>query len=472
MPTNGWLLPQEYMPQPPNAFQVSAFADEMQERKFRNRLLAITVKEKEEEQKKNKLMSDFMMSQMGQQGQLQQGQAPQQQPLQMQRPPQQPMMQAPQLPQGPQQNPMMQRPQGLPPMNGQPQQAPQQRQPPSPWDSQQFQKWMQDDPVAAITYKKSIIDPDLPDKPTKEQLYTIATTDPNPVRAKKARAVLKAQQADDMKNVTDFATFYRGYKAEHPQATELDISNAWHKIKIEENKQQLANRIISFSDLAPNAQKMIDKLADQVHQGNMDPKNAENALRAFGTNAQGAFAERYTDKYGGFDQVRLQANADFYKNPANQRLIRQIQSTFEAMDEDKRLAQLVNNPAGTPLNKLKGAAQVAFGNSQRAMFNMGNLASIDEFNRIMGGNGGAVQYFEELKKKIDPNMSVKQYLDVMNEAKYYLATRLKAYTEGTPLEKKIGPWYEQVKESRPYLSPEKKGGTKKLTFNPATGELE
>jgi hypothetical protein len=69
-------------------------------------------------------------------------------------------------------------------------------------------------------------------------------------------------------------------------------------------------------------------------------------------------------------------------------------------------------------------------------------------------------------------MSVKQYLDVMNEAKYYLATRLKAYTEGTPLEKKIGPWYEQVKESRPYLSPEEKGGTNKLTFNPATGELE
>ena len=467
MADTSWLLNQGGTPQV-DFGQIFAQAEKIKNAKLQNRLASMQLKEAENERQNKQLMQNFLQSQTQQGQQGQQGQ-PQNQ---LQPRPQQPMMQPGQMPQGPQPNPMMQRPQGLPPMQGQ-QQQPQQQ--PSPWQSPQYQAWASQDPQGAQAYQKSVTDPDLPDKPTKEQLYTIATTSPNPILKKKAMEVIKAVQADEQKSVNDFGVFYRGYKQQNPKSTDLEVSNAWHKMKVDENRQQIANRIITFSDLPVKAQSMVDKLVDQVHAGNMEPKAADNALRAFGTNAQGAFAERYTDKYGSFDQIQLQANADFFKNPANQRLIRQIGSTFEAMDEDKRLAKLVDNPAGTPLNKLKGAAQVALGNSQRAMFNMGNLASIDEFNRIMGGSGGAVQYFEELKEKIDPNMSVQQYLDVMNEAKYYLATRLKAYTEGTPLSKKMAGWYEEVKGNRPYLTDEERSQSKvkkNMTFNPATGAIE
>ena len=203
---------------------------------------------------------------------------------------------------------------------------------------------------------------------------------------------------------------------------------------------------------------------EEVHAGKMSPKDAETRLRTMGYNLQQAFAEGYIRKYGDYDQTQLQANADFFRNPSNQKMLRQIKSTFEAMEEDKRLAKLVDNPAGTPINSLTGAAKVAFGDSKRAMFNMGNLMTVDETNRIMGGQGGAVEYFKELEKRMSTNMSVKQYIDMMNEARYYVATRWKAYAEGTPLAKTMDKWYQQVKAERPYLD---KAETMPENFNEA-----
>lgn len=221
-------------------------------------------------------------------------------------------------------------------------------------------------------------------------------------------------------------------------------------------KQTLLDRFPNYQKATAEEKKVIDTLVDQVHAGNIQPNTAMLQLKTLGKNLQGAFTDRYVDKYENYNELQLQSNANFYKAPANQKMIRNIKSTFAAMDEDIRLAKMVNNPAGTPLNKLTGAAKVAFGDSKRAMFNMGNLATIDEFNRIMGGQGGAVEYFRELEKRIDTNMSVQQYIDLMKEAKYYIATRYKEYVDGTPLSNNIDKWYSGIANDRPFLKENEK----------------
>jgi hypothetical protein len=245
---------------------------------------------------------------------------------------------------------------------------------------------------------------------------------------------------------------------------------------VSEQKDMTEQRLPSYSNLKPTTQKSIDNLVEQVHAGEMGPSAAQRTMRTLGSNLNVAFADRYVEKYGSYPEMNLEANYNFFKNPANQKLFRQIKSTFDAMEEDKRLAKLVDNPAGTPINKLTGAAKIAFGNSQRVMLDMGNLMTVDETNRIMGGQGGAVEYFKELQKRMNPDLSVKQYMDMMDEARYYVATRWKAYAEGTPLAKNIDSWYGKIADERPFLDEKDKSRSKSFKENisrykPIIGEM-
>ena len=220
----------------------------------------------------------------------------------------------------------------------------------------------------------------------------------------------------------------------------------------EANRNKLEDRLLTFDDLNPRQKAQMDRIIDQVKQLKLDPKTAETqAFKTFGVNASGAFLDRFNQRNPDLSIDEMKGNWGWFKSQQGQRLFRRTDSIFEAINETKRLAELVDNPAGTPLNKLTGAAKVAFGNSKRAMLNAGTLFTSDEANQIFGSTGGAVQYFQEISKKIDPNMSVKQFNDLMDETAYFIGTRQKSNVAGTPLAAKWETRLEEISAKRPYL---------------------
>jgi hypothetical protein len=53
-------------------------------------------------------------------------------------------------------------------------------------------------------------------------------------------------KGEDVK-INDFATFYRGYKADHPNATESEISKVWHDMRVSEAQAVGAIRIPAYT---------------------------------------------------------------------------------------------------------------------------------------------------------------------------------------------------------------------------------
>ncbi len=224
--------------------------------------------------------------------------------------------------------------------------------------------------------------------------------------------------------------------------------------------EQTEAKFPDYAKLSPAQQSNIDRIVEDVHAGRIEPKWVETNLRVFGANLNAAFTERYQQKYGSYDQVKLQTNATWWKQPGTQQYVRRAKSAVMAMEEDIRLAKLVNNPDAMILNRLTGAAKKAFSNSQRHMLDMGNLFTSDELNQILGGRGGAVEYFNRLQKVVDTNMSVTAYVNVLREAQQYLAMRLYEYAEGTPGAKDIKPLLDKIESKKPFsVEPRKPGET-------------
>lgn len=63
-----------------------------------------------------------------------------------------------------------------------------------------------------------------------------------PTNAQKALGI----GIEDDQKINDFNVFYRGYKSEHPDATEADISRAWHSQKVAESKVAANIRVQAF----------------------------------------------------------------------------------------------------------------------------------------------------------------------------------------------------------------------------------
>jgi len=114
-----------------------------------------------------------------------------------------------------------------------------------------------------------------------------------------------------------------------------------------------------------------------------------------------------------------------------------------------RLAKAVDNPAGTPINKLTGKVAVAFGGSKRLLLDLATGLSAEEQQQIFGSQGGGERFLELAKEMNNPNLSAKQYIDNANEMRYMIYTRQKQNVAGTPLQKKYEKLGKDIAADRP-----------------------
>jgi hypothetical protein len=169
------------------------------------------------------------------------------------------------------------------------------------------------------------------------------------------------------------------------------------------------------------------------------------------------------DKDPNYNEIQADANKQWYIAPNTQRLIRRTESIVMPdgpIDEAIRFAKLVDNPAGTPHNRLTGAAKVAYGGSQRALLNVAQGLVSEETQQIMGAQGGGQRFLDFTQRLNDPNLSVEQYVNNALEMKYMIITRQLANTRGTPEQEKWEKYAEQIKKERPFV---KEGAGGKVT---------
>jgi hypothetical protein len=171
----------------------------------------------------------------------------------------------------------------------------------------------------------------------------------------------------------------------------------------------------------------------------------------------GKYAYTDTGKEASPKDIKEKAgNYAWYKTSGAQRLIRRTESIVApdgAADEAIRFAKLVNNPAGTPINKLTGKAKVAFGQSQRQLLDLVSNVSAEEQQQIFGAAGGGERFLDLAQSLADTNLSVEQYVNAVKEVKYLIYTRQVANVRGTPEEEKWAKMGEKFKADRPFAEP-------------------
>ena len=225
--------------------------------------------------------------------------------------------------------------------------------------------------------------------------------------------------------------------------------------------QAAESRFGVYETMGPGLKKQMDSLAKEVYEGRTSPEKAETAAKTMGANLDMALHAAYDnmkDDKGNpvgakWDAVKLQAAANLYQNVNYQKMFRQIKSAFKALDEYDRLAQVNAQESATPVNSLTGAIGKAWGGeggAKRALQELGNLGVSDEFNRIMGSTGGAVEYFKGIQEALNKNYPVKMTQDLVKEAKYYIGTRMHEYAQGTRFEEETRPLLEKIVQERPY----------------------
>ena len=222
--------------------------------------------------------------------------------------------------------------------------------------------------------------------------------------------------------VNDFNTFYAAKAAEG--MTKDEISQAW----LARQKELQSSRIPGMVQ-GPSPDVAFDRRSGTYKRTDTGEKATATEVK------EGA------------------GNYAWYKAPGTQRLIRRTESIVAkdgAVDEAIRFATLVDNPAGTPLNKLTGKAKTMFGSSQRSLLDLVHGLSSEEIQQIMGAQGGGERFLEFTNALNDPNQSVEQYVNNAKELKYLIYTRQAANVRGTPEEKKWEEMGKQFKADRPF----------------------
>ena len=273
---------------------------------------------------------------------------------------------------------------------------------------------------------------------SEEQLTRIALFDTDPTKKVQASQILHAMQERKL----DIAAKSAG-------ATET--------AKMEADKAQ-AVAVIKQSDLV---QRLLD--------GRTAPDDISQSFRQPWVRilAVGEAMKRDPN----YNEIQADANKKWYQSPTTQRLIRRTESIVApggAADEAIRFAKLVNNPAGTPINKLTGQAKVMFGNSQRALLNLVQGISSEEIQQIMGAQGGGERFLEFTQALNDTNLSVQQYVNNVQEMKYLIYTRQAANVRGTPEQRsweKMGAKFTAERPFAPAIpTPETPGGANAMDF--------
>jgi len=192
-----------------------------------------------------------------------------------------------------------------------------------------------------------------------------------------------------------------------------------------------------------------DKLGKMLASGEMAPAQVKNAFGIAVSNKAVLAAKEQNPDY---NAETADANYSWYKNPQTQRLIRRTDSIIDpegTIAESIRLAKAVDNPAGTPINKLTGKVAVAFGGSKRLLLDLATGLSAEEQQQIFGSQGGGERFLELAKEMNNPNLSAKQYIDNANEMRYMIYTRQKQNVAGTPLQKKYEKLGKDIAADRP-----------------------
>lgn len=131
------------------------------------------------------------------------------------------------------------------------------------------------------------------------------------------------------RSINDFKAFYNGYKEEHPQAGDADISRAWHQMKMDESNQRLKLGVTLRSSNEDAVESTVDHI---LQSGIYDPTtySIRNGERMRVDNALRARLELMGDvgRYG----TLLQAGK-FFKDALIARAIPLIDTAIAQVDE-------------------------------------------------------------------------------------------------------------------------------------------
>lgn len=246
------------------------------------------------------------------------------------------------------------------------------------------------------------------------------------------------------------------------QPTEREIHEQLMRDKKEIAAVQASGRV-SGTYTNEEMVKLAETHGKLLAEGREAPSQVRNTFGVPLSNLAIAEAIKLNPNY---NVETAEANFQWYKSTATQRMIRRTASIMDeggALDEMIRLAKLVDNPAGTPINKVKGQVGVALGDSRRQLLDAVTNLSAEEQQQIFGAVGGGEKFLLLAQSLADPNLSVEQYVNAAKEIRYMIYTRQKANVEGTPLQRKWEYIGARAAAARPYLKESQQLEIKELT---------
>lgn len=259
-----------------------------------------------------------------------------------------------------------------------------------------------------------------------------------------ARAVLKEQLGRD------------------PSETEIEKHMFERKRTLA--RETAGGRFAGIYESSPQ-QKQIEDAAHNLVAGKIAPSMVKNT---FGVSVSNFAINRAIELDPNYNAEDAEANYQWYKQ--HQLLIRRTESMIDpdhgAISEAIRLAKAVNQPAGTPINKITGAVGIALGASVRQVFNTANDILAEEGGQIFGSRGGGEKFLELARGLTDPNLSVEQYINAVKEMNFMILTRQMANVRGTPAQGVYERAFEKAKGERPFLTEAEKKKSKAKTALP------
>ncbi len=228
------------------------------------------------------------------------------------------------------------------------------------------------------------------------------------------------------------------YKQKNPNGTVADAIKAYEQ-DIQGGKTLTPEQVTSSAKRILAGQDIVD--------------NIKVGFGATGIQNQQLIKDEITKINPNYNFVLAKANAAWFNNATTQRALRRMNLLIDpekgTFNEAIKAAKAVANPAGTPINKVVGAAKVIFGNSQRNILNTVNALTGEEMSQIFGSQQGGQKFLELAQSISDPNQSVQQYVDNIKEMKKIVGMSYLTYAEGTPLQGKAEAIQKSLEEDSP-----------------------
>lgn len=184
----------------------------------------------------------------------------------------------------------------------------------------------------------------------------------------------------------------------------------------------------------------VEETAKQLVAGQRAPSQIKWGIGTKAAANQAMVNERTMQLDPNYNWQTADANYKWYSAQPTQRVLRRMDTLIQpeggTFNEAIKAAQAVNNPAGTPINALTGKAKVAFGNSTRNILTVVNGLSSEEMQQLFGSGQGGQKFLELAQSLSNPDLSVQQYVDAVNEMKRVVSFQYLSYAKGTPLQRR------------------------------------